>query len=394
MIACIAEASPDQYRSRYLSDLVTEMRAGMRSLRSFLTLRRKGVILSFSLGAFLVACPCAGEDQAPRNQSSLSAAPWVRDWNRFPAIPERDTSAEVVGLGDIHGGYQRLVALLITGGLIKPAPQTAGYAWSGGKRTLVCIGDVINKGDHSIETIDLLMSLEAQAPASGGEVIVTLGNHEAEFLADPMNEKAHEFRAELLARAIDPMTLSKGQRPYGEWMMNRPFAARINDWFFSHAGNSSGKTIAELAQKFRQAVDQGRWDSPTLIGDDSLLEAREWWKGKGDEEALVDRYLLALRVKHIVFGHDPSAFGAKGEMGQEMDGRLFLIDVGMSPATDYSKGALLLIDQAGSEVSATSLEADGTKRELWGGKHAKEVAHHIPAARLGPLLRSEALGHR
>ena len=95
-----------------------------------------------------------------------------------------------------------------------------------------------------------------------------------------------------------------------------------------------------------------------------------------------------------MFGHDPSAFGAKGEMGQEMDGRLFLIDVGMSPATDYSKGALLLIDQAGSEVSATSLEADGTKRELWSGKHAKEVAHHIPAARLGPLLRSEALGHR
>src|SRR5262245_16941594 len=151
------------------------MRAGMRSLRSFLTLRRKGVILSFSLGAFLVACPRAREDQAPKNQSSLSAAPWARDWNRFPAIPERDTSAEVVGLGDIHGGYQRLVALLITGGLIKPVPQdTPRYEWSGGNRTLVCIGDVINKVDHSIEAIDLLMSLEGEAPASGGEVIVTL----------------------------------------------------------------------------------------------------------------------------------------------------------------------------------------------------------------------------
>ena len=345
----------------------------MQSLRSFLTLRRKGVILSFSLCAFLLACPCARQDQAPKNQSGLTAAPWARGWSRFPAITERDTSAEVVGLGDIHGGYQRLVNLLTTGGLIKPDPQSSGgYTWSGGNRTLICTGDVIDKGDQSIEAINLLTALEAQAPASGGEVIVTLGNHEAEFLADPMNEKAEEFRAELLARAIDPMTLPKGQSPYGEWMMNRPFAARINDWFFSHAGNSSGKTVAELAQSFRHAVDQGRWDSPALIGDDSLLEAREWWKRNGDEEALLDRYLLALRVKHIVFGHDPSAFGAKGEMGQEKDGRLFLIDVGMSPAMDYSKGALLLIDQAGSEVTATSLEADGKRKELWRGKRAKD----------------------
>src|SRR5262245_2913237 len=146
------------------------MRAGMRSRRSFLTLPRKGIIVSFILGAFLLACPRARGDQAPKNQSSLSGAPWARDWNRFPAILERDTSAEVVGLGDIHGGYQRLVALLIAGGLIKPDPQTAGYAWSGGNRTLVCIGDVINKVDHSIEAIDLLMSLEGQAPASGGAV--------------------------------------------------------------------------------------------------------------------------------------------------------------------------------------------------------------------------------
>jgi hypothetical protein len=67
----------------------------------------------------------------------------------------------------------------------------------------------------------------------------------------------------------------------------------------------------------------------------------------------------------MVFGHDPGAFHNKGEIGQEEDGRIFLIDVGMSPAIDYSKGALLLIGTNGNEVIAASLDADGRKKDVW-----------------------------
>ena len=109
-----------------------------------------------------------------------------------------------------------------------------------------------------------------------------------------------------------------------------------------------------------------------LIGDDSLLEAREWWKEDGGAKKLLDGYLQALNVNHIVFGHDPSAFHNKGEIGQEKDGRIFLIDVGMSPAVDYSKGALLLINVDGGEVIAISLDAEGRKKEVWRGITSKQ----------------------
>ena len=330
------------------------------------------VILAVTVLLSIASCDHDKKDKKGKKQAEQSHSSYTRDWNRFPAIVARNTRAEVIALGDVHGGYERLVNLLSNAELIRPDGQSpARYSWSGGNRLLVSVGDLIDKGDHSMEVLDLMMTLEAQAPASGGEVIVMLGNHETEFLADPENKKAREFVAELQIKGIDPLALPNGQKPYGEWMMNRPLAARVNDWFFAHAGNTSGKTTDELAETFRHEVDQGNWASRFLIGDDSLLEAEKWWKQKSQTTKLLDDYLRALNARHIVFGHDPGAFHNKGEIGQEEDGRIFLIDVGMSPAIDYSRGALLLISTNGNKQLAVSLDADGKKTEVWRGVAAE-----------------------
>ena len=326
--------------------------------------------LFFTLAAVLLlsasACDPAKTDKKQRKHREQTRSQFNRDWNRFPAIVERNTSAQVIALGDVHGGFERLVNLLSVSGLIRPDSHTPHeYMWNGGKRLLISVGDLIDKGDQSIPVLDLMMKLESQAAKEGGEVIVTLGNHEVEFLANPENKKAREFVAELQSKGIEPDALPQGEKPYGEWLMNRPLAARVNDWFFVHAGNTSGKTIGELAESFRNDVNQGQWGSDFLIGDDSLLESEKWWKRKGNPATLLDDYLSALQVRHIVFGHDPGAFHDKGQIGQEEDGRIFLIDVGMSPAIDYSKGALLLIERAGDTVQATSLDAAGARKELW-----------------------------
>lgn len=332
----------------------------MNKTSRFLSIFAAAVLL------YTAACDQAKKDKKAAKHREQTHFKYDRDWNRFPAVIERDTSAEVIALGDVHGGYERLVDLLATAGLIKPDTQTPlAYAWTGGNRLLVSVGDLIDKGTQSIEVLDLMMKLQSQATASGGEVIVTLGNHEVEFLANPDNKKAREFIDELHSKGIEPDTIPQGEKPYGEWLMNRPLAARVNDWFFSHAGNTSGKTIGELAQSFRQDVSQGDWGSDFLIGDDSLLEAEKWWKGEGSAAKLLDDYLRALNVRHIIFGHDPGAFHDKGQIGQEKDGRIFLIDVGMSPAIDYSKGALLLLAKVGGTVVATALDADGTRKEIW-----------------------------
>lgn len=317
-------------------------------------------LLIFTMGA------CQNEQKGKDKKDKKSKALFAvsRDWSRYPAVIERDTQNDIVAIGDIHGGYDRLVALLSKASLIKAEAQAkSGYAWIGGNRLLVCTGDMINKGTQGLAVLDLLMSLEEQARAAGGEVIVTLGNHEVTFLANPGAKKAEEFEDELQAKGIDPLSLPRGESPYGVWLMNRAYAARVNDWFFSHSGNTSGKTIEQLSQEFRAALEKGDWKS--LLGETSLLESEKWWKGQGGAKELLDKHLTNVKAKHFVFGHDPGAFEGFGAIQQDKDGRLVLIDVGMSPAVDYSKGALLIIQTKGNETVATSFAVDGTKKEIW-----------------------------
>lgn len=297
--------------------------------------------------------------------------PFVRDWARFPAVVDRTTTEQIVALGDVHGAYGRLVPLLERAGLLRSEPGgPEKQVWTGGRRLLVCTGDVINKGRRSIEVLELLMSLQAQAGAAGGEVIVTLGNHEAEFLGSAASGKGKEFHEELRTHGVDPREVVAGRHRYGEWLLNRPIAARVNGWFFAHAGNARGATLDEIAERFRRAVDDGRWRSRLLAGPDSLLEAEKWWR---DGKA-VERSLRALGVRHIVFGHDPGAAREKGRIDVRDRGRLFVVDVGMSPEVDYSEGAVLLIDREGHEDVATSLEASGRRRPLWRGAGGAEAA--------------------
>jgi hypothetical protein len=287
----------------------------------------------------------------------------ARDWDRFPAVVDKSTNEEIVALGDVHGAYDRLLHLLQVGGIARADPKAkGGYAWAGGKRTLVSVGDLIDKGPQSLEVLDLMMSLQSGARAAGGDVIVTLGNHEAEFLARPgKKKKAEEFERELSERHIDLHDVADGHNAYGRFFLGLPVAARVNGWFFSHAGSTSGMSLTQIGDHFRAVVDSGGWKNPFLIGDDSLLEARKWWKGDTD-----DKDLAALPAAHIVFGHDPGAFRDKGTI-QTKGGRLFLIDVGMTPEFDYSKGALLLIDRKDGLDVATSLDASGARREVWRG---------------------------
>jgi hypothetical protein len=297
------------------------------------------------------------------------ASDFVRDWGRHPAIEERDTAAQIVGLGDVHGGFERLVALLLKAGLVKADPRSpVKYSWAGGERVLVCTGDLIDKGEQSIAVLDLFMAMEGQAAAAGGALIVTLGNHEAEFLARPTRGKATPFASELLARHIDPQELRTTRSPYGVWIMNRPLAARVNGWFFAHGGDSAGRTIAEWAQIYRDAVDKAAWGSESLVGPrDSILVDQKWWR----DPARVDSNLKALGVDHIVFGHDPGAAlpnkVTTAIIRPRAAGKAFPIDVGMSPAVDLSRGALLLIERHGPLEIATAFTAEGSRDEIWRG---------------------------
>ena len=79
----------------------------------------------------------------------------------------------VVAIGDVHGDYEALIAILRETGILD-----ASLAWSGGETTLVQTGDLLDRGARVREVMDLVMRLEEEAPRRGGRVVQLLGNHE------------------------------------------------------------------------------------------------------------------------------------------------------------------------------------------------------------------------
>ncbi len=177
---------------------------------------------------------------------------------------------------------------------------------------------------------------------------------------------------ELEAEKIPLASFRSGEDELGAWLRSRPLAARVNDWFFAHAGKTDFRSIPELERALRGAIEKEGFAARELLRADSLVEARlkpaPWWEVAGEKpEATLDRMLGALGCKHLVIGHQPGhvrfADGTSREKGElfQKYGRVFLVDTGMSRGVGDSEGALLRIHGA----EARAIKPDGTERVLW-----------------------------
>ena len=171
----------------------------------------------------------------------------------------------IVAISDPHGDHAAFVTTLQQARVIDEQQR-----WSAGETHLVVNGDLLDRGDYSRASMDLVMALEAQAAEAGGHVHFIIGNHEAmnlvgdlryvwpgEYAAFADEESAEErdrwFEA-LVARdgpqdraAFDtefPPGFFAHRRAfaidgkYGEWLLSKPLLVIINDTAFVHAGLS------------------------------------------------------------------------------------------------------------------------------------------------------------
>jgi hypothetical protein len=190
-------------------------------------------------------------------------------------IPTEHTEA-VVAIGDVHGDFDDFVAILQRAGLID-----AQQHWTGGKATLVQVGDLLDRGPKPREAMDLLMSLEKEAPQAGGRVVSLLGNHEvmnimgdlryvaavnyasfAEANSEERQRSAYQAymkwrgsHAALLAELPQPMELTEAEwmarhpagfieqreafgpnESYGKWLRGHYALADIGGVIFLHGG--------------------------------------------------------------------------------------------------------------------------------------------------------------
>ncbi len=173
----------------------------------------------------------------------------------------------VVAIGDVHGAYDELTALLRQAGVVNQELR-----WSGGTTHLVSMGDLVDRGTRSRDVLDLMMRLEGEAAEAGGQVHVLLGNHEAmqltgerrytsdaEYAAfaddeDPARREAayaaHLERRGIADDASARSTFAQKYPPgyfghqaafspdgrYGSWILERPVVLVVNETLYVHGG--------------------------------------------------------------------------------------------------------------------------------------------------------------
>ena len=239
-------------------------------------------------------------------------------------------------VSDVHGHLDDLRAGLREAGLLGD-----GDRWVGGDAELWLLGDMTDRGPYGVEVIDLMRSLQDQAP---GQVHVLMGNHEALAVGRALFPDT---------RFADVWTINGGRLRDQEaltaehiaWLRSLPVVGRAGDYLLVHSD-----TLDYL--EWGDSVDDINATVASLLADDdaeahwevfAMLTSRYDFAQEGGVEAARD-LLTALGGECVVHGH--SIIGSLvGKPSAETEGPLGYAD-GLALAIDggrYDGGPLLVV---------------------------------------------------
>lgn len=246
--------------------------------------------------------------------------------------------------------------------------------WSGGTAVLVQLGDVPDRGPHTLKIIRHMMKLQREAKRARGRVVALVGNHEAmnmtgdlryvhpgEFAAfvdaDSGRRREAAYRANSEAiharyRAEFPNISAEDAKqrwfsetplgwiehrrawsPQGEigrWVSGNPAVALIGNNLFLHGGLSStygAIPLTVINQRVAAALKAQEVAPDAIINDPA---GPLWYRGllgAGAETELA-AVLASQGAARVVIGHTPRPEGIQ----LLYDGRLVQADTGISAA--------------------------------------------------------------
>src|SRR5437879_5330208 len=211
------------------------------------------ILLLFFLFFVLFGPALAGQDKAPTEAAAANS---------------------VVAIGDVHGDFDDFVTILQKAGLIDKQ-----HHWTGGKTTLVQVGDLLDRGPKPRDVMDLLMALEKEASKDGGRVESLLGNHEMMNIMGDLRYVTPENYASFAGANSDERRRS-GYKEYGKWRESHP------------------ALLAELAQPME--LTEAEWMARHPAG---FIEQREAFSPKGSYGKWLRGHVALAEINGVIFLH-------------------------------------------------------------------------------------------
>lgn len=213
-------------------------------------------------------------------------------------------------MGDIHGQYEKMTAVLRAAGLI----DTSGD-WTGGTATLWFMGDYFDRGPDGIAAIDLIRTLQTQATAAGGRVEALLGNHDVLILAAqrfgerPSGGPGGTFLSSWRNNGGVESDLSRLTRERAAWLGSLAAMAHDCGRLLVHADATFyqvyGRSIPAVNRSIRDILagdDDAAWDQ--LL---DYFSQRRAFQDRDLGPARVGRILALYGGRQLVHGHTPIA---------------------------------------------------------------------------------------
>jgi hypothetical protein len=228
-------------------------------------------------------------------------------------------------VSDVHGHRDDLRNGLVAAELIDGDDR-----WCGGDAQLWILGDLADRGPDGIGVIDLVMSLQAQAPE---QVHMLMGNHEALALG------MHRFPE---SRFADSWLINGGVRRdqqglterHIDWLASLPLLGRVGDFLFMHSDTRAYLTWGSSIEEINRTVREGLADDTDLDMHWEVwarLTSRYHFAGR-DGATVAAEMLKLLGGECIVHGH--SIIGSLTNVpSEEVDGPIL-----------YAEGRVLAID--------------------------------------------------
>jgi len=210
-------------------------------------------------------------------------------------------------MGDIHGQFEALTRLLREAGLID-----ADLRWAGKTARLWFLGDFFDRGPGSLSTVTLVMRLQREAAAAGGEVGALLGNHEILFLGAYRfrndGDQGLYMRVSWIANggSIDDLTHVTPEQI--DWLSDLPVIARIDRWLLIHADamfyTHYGDTVEEINARIHTLLHSDQVELWERLIDQFSLRMM-FLPGRADGTGRAAHLLSLLGGDQIVHGHTP-----------------------------------------------------------------------------------------